>query len=105
MNVLAKRRPRALVISAVRIVTNVFWVLYLKFLPSIFEGRAEPGLVTETKSSSSAALLSSASRFHDPRLQALPAPATYSLLSYTYRLLRVAVYSRRRIAFITHLNV
>ena len=39
MNVLANRRPRALVSSAVRIVTNVFWVLYFKFLPSVFEGR------------------------------------------------------------------
>jgi hypothetical protein len=104
VNVLANRRPRALVISAVRIVTNVFWVLYLKFLPSSLRD-VEPGLVAETKSSSSAALLPSASRFHDPRLQAFSAPATYSLLSYTYRLLRVAVYSRRRKAFITHSNV
>ena len=38
MNVLAKRRPRALVNSAVRTVTNLFWVLYFKLLPSVFEG-------------------------------------------------------------------
>src|SRR5918993_4635437 len=35
VNVLAKRRPRALVISAVRPVTNIFWVLYFTLLPSI----------------------------------------------------------------------
>jgi hypothetical protein len=35
VNVSANRRPRALVISAVRTVTNVFWVLYLKLFPSV----------------------------------------------------------------------
>ena len=35
VNVLAKRRPRALVISAVRPVTNIFWVLDFTLLPSI----------------------------------------------------------------------
>ena len=33
--VLATRRPRALVISAARLVTNHFWVLYFKLLPFV----------------------------------------------------------------------
>ena len=36
---MANRRPSALVSSAVRIVTKVFWVLYFKLLPSVFEER------------------------------------------------------------------
>jgi hypothetical protein len=35
VNVSAKRRPRALVINAVRPVTNIFWVLYFTLLPSV----------------------------------------------------------------------
>jgi hypothetical protein len=33
--VLATRRPRALVISPARPLTNHFWVLYFKLLPSV----------------------------------------------------------------------
>ena len=32
---MANRRPNALFSSAVRTVTNVFWVLYFKLLPSV----------------------------------------------------------------------